>query len=197
MIDKTIFFNNIKLFLASFGLEFSNEEDLKLYCSSCYMVFEEYKINQQDFINAVKNSVKSLKSKDFKRRPAPLDLLEKLQLINEQKDLSIEEVAALEFDKIIKYLKCCGDRSFNDTTLKVLNNYYTNGIDSIDYMLFDPFNQSKKDLIWCRREFIDYYTTEALSLNGKKLNQAIENKSKKNLELENSIKNLVANLTTF
>ena len=197
MIDKTIFFNNIKLFLASFGFEFFNEEDLKLYCSSCYMVFEKYKINQQDFINAVKNSVKSLKSKDFKRRPAPLDLLEKLQLINEQKELSIEEQAALEFDKIIKYLKCCGDRSFNDTTLKVLNNYYTNGIDSIDYMLFDPFNQSKKDLIWCRREFIDYYTTEALSLNGKKLNQSIENKSKKNLELENSIKNLVANLTTF
>ena len=197
MIDKTIFFNNIKLFLASFGFEFFNEEDLNLYCSSCYMVFEEYKINQQDFINAVKSSIKRLKSKDFKRRPAPLDLLEKLQLISEQKDLSIEEQAALEFDKIIKYIKGYGQKDFNSIAQEVLKNYYTNGVDTIEFMLFDPFNQSKKDLIWCRREFIDYYTTEALSLNGKKLNQAIENKSKKNLELENSIKNLVSSLTTF
>ncbi len=198
MIDKKIFFNNIKLFLASFGFEFSNEENLKLYCSSCYLVAVEYNVTQEKFINAIRSSVKNLSIKDFNRRPAPIDLLEKLQLISKQKDLSIEEVAALEFDKIIKYLKYCNNMNFNDITLRVLNNYYTNGVDSIYYMLFDPFNQNKKDLIWCRREFIDYYVTEVLSIgNSKKLNQLVENKNKRNLEIEKSIKDLVSSLTTF
>lgn len=181
-MDKEIFYKNIKLFLTSLGFDFNNQEDLKVYCASCYMVFEHYNIKQEAFINAVKQCLFAISSKDFIRRPSPYDLLVKLNLIQEQKQLTNEEIAIAEFDKIIKYIKGYGQKDFNDRTKEVLKQYYTNGVDTIEFMLFDNFNQNKKDIVWVRKEFVDYYLAEKqqpslnnLKIENKKVNNLINN----------------------
>ena len=186
MIDKKLFFETINSILISFNYEFNKVEDLKVYCANCYMIFEDKQITPEQLLKGAKYMMLNFKKEDIKGRPAPLDLLEKIGLY---KHLTIEEEAGTQFDKVIevvKYVKREEEQNFNQTTIQVLSCYYENGIDTIRYLLDDPFNDNKTPIQWLRKEFINYYIDKKNSTQTDNL--LIENSKSK--EVNNVIENL-------
>jgi len=160
MITQENLKKQYNLIKVSFGIKFASKEEEGAYLKILFKVLVSHNLTDKNITQGTENLIMNKTKEDFAEIfgfggiPAPADFV-KFFGGKIKKELTIEEIAATECEKIMYEARYgFSEHVFeNETTKKVLS-CFAKGIKTIHYDCFDIYNPSPKDKNWYKKDLI-------------------------------------------